>query len=214
MINTIVSYISLILAVVSLVYALRSQRENKDLKRLLNMERQHFSWEEIHKACRELATELRKFKPSIIVTTPGTPMMVASLIVEELHEWIPMHIIYVTDASVANCPNEFVPEDYIAFKSARRKWHMPRKLLGESNARIAIIDDVSFDSVYFDRLLELLTNDGKMTRENIFTASLIASQAVLHSRSLDWHRIPVVNTSIYLPWGEDRSLPSLSSKES
>ncbi len=208
----ILAIVSLLIGVTSLIIAVRSHREskkvlhqNEELKALLNMERQHFSWDDISKACRELAGHLKNFKPDLIVTTPGSPMAVASLIVEDLHQWMPVEIVYVTDQSVINSPNAFDSDNYLIFQAARRKWHVPRKLMDLSNVRIAVIDDLSFDSAYFDRLTELFDKHGKVPRSNILTASLIASAVVLKSGSLDWHYFTVVNTSIYLPWGVDKS---------
>jgi len=215
----ILGIVSLLIGLVSLVIAVRSQREskrvllqNEELKGLLNMERQHFSWDDIGKACRELAGHLRNFNPDFIVTTPGSPMAVASLIIEELHQWMPVEIVYVTDQSVINSPETFDSDNYLMFQAARRKWHVPRRLIDLPSARIAVIDDLSFDSAYFDRLLELFERNGKVPRSNILTASLIASPVVLKSGSLDWHFFTVVNTSIYLPWGVDRSSISNAAK--
>jgi hypoxanthine phosphoribosyltransferase len=180
----------------------KMQAQNDELKGLINMERQNFSWDDIHQACRKLAEKLRDFKPDYIVTTPASPMAVTGIVLEELLLWVPVFIVHVSAPDIADSPYTFEPEQHVDFQGVGKKWHVPRALLEKSEARIAIIDDTcTGTTVYFDRILELLLEQGNFKREQIFTACLITTPSVLQYNILDWHYFNVTKTTYYLPWG-------------
>lgn len=219
-IGIIIGMIGLIIGIVSLVVSVGSRKEsqqvihqNEELKTLLNLEKQNFTWEDIHRACRALAAELRRFNPDYIVTTPCSPMAVTGIVLEELLQWIPVLIINVSAPDIKNSPYQFEPDRHLDFSGVRKKWHVPRELLEKSGSRVAIIDDTcTGTTVYFDRLLELLTETGQFRREQIFTACLITTPHVLQYKILDWHYFTVTKTAYYLPWGKENEEDSKTNR--
>ena len=187
---------------------LRQQNEgfksdNEKLLRLLEKERQHFTWEEIQTACGKLALEIRKFDPDYIVSTPGIPMLVLSLIVESLYMWIPNYIIMVSSENIKNAPDVHDSENCLALGNYSHKWFVPKKLLEKNDCKVVIIDDVVFNTSYFEKLMEVFKNAG-FERDQLLTVSVIASANLENSKTLDFAGYFVSNTKLYLPWGEEK----------
>lgn len=179
------------------------ERQNSRLQELFEKERQHFTWEEIQTGCRKLAQVIDEFKADCIVTSPGSPMLVAALVVEILHQWLPVHIIMVSDPTVKDAPEQFETETYVKLSSAHRRWFVPRKLFEKKDLRAVIVDDVIYNTVYFEKIIETLEATG-FERKNLHTVSLIAGANLEKSEALDFSSYFVSNTLLYLPWGEEK----------
>lgn len=211
--NFIVTIISLLLGVASIIYSIASTRQvyelkqqNKTLQHTLDAERQIFDWDSIHKACRGLAKKVEEFKPDFIISTPGAPLAVAALVVEELYEWIPVHVVMVASQGVKNVPAVYQPGQHEIIESIvfKRKWYVPKVLLSHADVKIVVIDDITFSAVFFEKLLGLLSDKANIPSANVLTASLIASRELAEKGRVGWSYYRVSNTSLYLPWGKEQ----------
>lgn len=167
----------------------------------LARERYSFSWEDVTRGCRELTKRgIREFKPDMIVCFSGPSAIIANLVVEFSHSFLPVYVVCIERIEDAKNAGYEIAEYQPLFTS---KWrlYIPKAVLMDKTKRVMLVDDavISGDSLF--NLKSALITQG-FSKSNTYACSLICTKVAQDSKKAPDFFYYLLDTSeFYLPWG-------------
>ncbi|MBN2054680.1 hypothetical protein JW905_07145 [bacterium] len=196
--NTICGICSFLIGCMGFSFAVMTNRENKRLKR----ERFRFSWHDVYQGTKELSkTAVKKFKPDIMIVTPGGPSIVANLLLEHQQYFVRQVCLsigspFIKDHNLDN--NQLV-------ETVNYHVWLPNSLCEETQKdtrKILIVDDALFTGELVLAIRDSLIKTGYL-ESNIEICSLIAMSTVMRSTiAPKWVHFEVTSSDFFLPWGK------------
>jgi hypoxanthine phosphoribosyltransferase len=200
---TISAIISIILAIISLVYAFYSNREMKKVKNKLV----RYDWNDIERAIHHLALKkkYRDFNTDAIICISGPGSIVANLFLTQTNTYLP---IFLCISEKKDNDNSFfknnICNSYDVFSTRDWTTYIPKDVMCYKDKKIMIIDDTVNTGETINALCDYLISKYSYNKNNIMKVSVFASRlAIKQKRGPDLFFYEVNENEFYLPWGSN-----------
>lgn len=161
--------------------------------------RKNISWRNVKKGIKCLAEKVEKIKPDCIITFSGRGAIVTSLVITELDNKYPVYMCLLKRRY-----NEefFNPQNWPCFTTSKWIIYVPDEVLAFNDKKILVIDDLTNSGETISKLIEHLVEQG-LSKEKIFSMSLVANESILASEHIPQEYWKKLNISEYnVPWGK------------
>jgi hypoxanthine phosphoribosyltransferase len=189
-------------AITSLYYGIRAKRAERD--------RFYYDWPALQAAARSLARKVRgQFAPDVLVGVHGGGTIVASLLLFEFEELLPVRTVFL----VPREPPARVPAS-IAEASAKRlttkfEIFVPNDFAHTLSLRFLLVDDCTVTGQSLSEVRAALLEMG-VPAEHIRTAAAVCCQSAVNALNApDFYWLLSPTDSVYFPWGSGQRLQRL-----